>query len=236
MVLDGIQVILTASIVTLAVLAAIAGIVVLESFFRSKLKELFSDISYFIFFFLVCGYILYSIGEVSFYLETVVLKDTSNLGIADVYWTGGASFIMISFLALAVMLFKQHYDSAKLTKMLVIGGGLMAVVVFLLFGVTLGEEAHFFSYFYPLASSLIVAFAISVVLFSSQLGQLSIPLKFFLLASSGILLGDILFTYINTQGIYGTIGMLADIFYLFGYGTSFVAFVLWKIRVHHQTA
>lgn len=231
MVIDGISNILTIFIALAAALAALAGLVVLEGFFRNRLKELFSDTNYFIFFFLVTGYLLYSIGEVSFYLAKVVLGDTSSLGIADVYWTGGAIFILTSFAALTVKLFRRYYDSTKIMIMLITGGALLIFVIYLLFGVTLGKEAHFFSYFYPIASSLIVTFALSVVLFSPQLENFGRALLFFFLASGGILLGDILFTSVAAKGIYGLTGLMADIFYLLGYSLSFIAFVALRMRM-----
>ncbi|MBU0457209.1 MAG: hypothetical protein ABH824_02755 [Nanoarchaeota archaeon] len=229
--IGGLENILTMLIVILATLAALAGIVVLESFFRNKLKELFSDVNYFIFFFLIIGYLLYSIGEVSFYLARFILKEASSIGISDVYWSGGAIFILISFIMLAFILFKHNYNHAKFVTMMIIGGALLGFVLYLLFGVTLGKEAHFFNYFYPIISSLIVTFALSVVLFSSDLEHFGTALLFFFLASCGILLGDIFFTYTITKGVYGLAGLIADVSYLLGYGLSFVAFITLRLRM-----
>lgn len=231
-VIGELQSILALLIVLSAALAAVAGIVVLESFFRNKLKELFSDINYFIFFFLVSGYLLYSIGEISFYLTSVVFGDLSPVGIADIYWSGGAILILVSFAALAVMLFRQYYDSTKFKTMIIIGGALLAFILFLVFGVTLREEAYFFGYFYPIISSLIVTFALSAVLFSSQLENFGKALLYLFLASCGILLGDVLFTFIAAKGVYGFVGVIGDISYLFGYVLSFIAFVTLRQRMH----
>lgn len=225
-IVDGFQSTLALLIVLLATSAAVAGIVVLEIFFRNKLKELFSDVNYFIFFFLVSGYLLYSVGEVSFYLTSVIFGDESPMGIADVYWSAGALLVLVSFIALAVVLFRQYYDRTKLRIMVVIGGVLLALTLILVFGVTLHDGAYFFGYFYPIVSSLIVAFALCVILFSSQLGNFSTALSFFFLASCGILLGDIFFTFITAKGTYGFAGLITDIFYLLGYGLSFIAFII----------
>lgn len=231
MVLIGMESILTLFIVFSAILAALAGIVVLESFFHDKLKELFSDTNYFIFFFLTTGYLLYSIGEISFYLSNVLFGSVSITGIYDVYWSGGAVLILISFLALTIKLFKHYYDYTKLIALLVIGVVLLSVVIYLLWGITLGGAGNFFSYFYPIISALIVIFAFNVVLFFSQLKDFHPALLLFFLASCGILLGDILFTYIITQGIYGFSGLLSDVFYLFGYTLSFIAFVTLRLKM-----
>ena len=229
--IDGLQNILIIPIVTFAVLAALAGIIVLKSFFRNKFKDLFSDANYLIFFFLITGYILYSIGEVSFYLIRVVLEDASPAGIADIYWSGGATFILISFIALAFMLFKHYYSYTKFIIMVIFSVVLLGIVLSLLFGITLGKEASFFNYFYPIISSLIVTFALSVILFSPYLEQFGMALIFFFLASCGILLGDIFFTYTITKGVYGLMGLIADISYLFGYGLSFIAFVTLRLKI-----
>src|SRR3989344_4981922 len=94
-------------IVFSAVLAAIAGIVTLEAFFRNRLKRLFEDKNYLVFFFLVTGYFLYAIGEIAYYLTKNLFADDSSMGIADVYWTGGAVLILVSFASLALTLFKR---------------------------------------------------------------------------------------------------------------------------------
>lgn len=233
--IDELQNILTILIVTFAVLAALAGIIVLESFFRNKFKELFNDVNYLIFFFLVTGYLLYSIGEISFYLVRIVLEDASPTGIADIYWSGGATFILISFIALTFMLFKHYYSYTKFITMVIFSTVLLGIVLALLFGITLGKEASFFNYFYPIISSLVVTFALSVILFLPYLKQFGPALIFFFLASCGILLGDIFFTYTITKGVYGLIGLIADISYLFGYGLSFIAFVTLRLRMRAVT-
>ena len=113
MVLDSFQSI-SALIITLsAIFAALAGLVVLEAFFRNKLKQLFDDVNYFIYFSMVSGYFLYALGEISFYLSSQVFKDASPIGIHDVYWTSGAVLVLISFIGLAFTLFKEHGGTAK---------------------------------------------------------------------------------------------------------------------------
>ncbi|MBS3140397.1 hypothetical protein J4479_05330 [Candidatus Woesearchaeota archaeon] len=96
-----------------ATIAAGTGMVVLQSFFKNKLKDLFNDVNYFIFFFMVSGYILYALGEVSYYLTRQVFKNTSAIGVHDVYWTIGGILILLSFAALAFTLFKEHGGTGK---------------------------------------------------------------------------------------------------------------------------
>jgi len=210
-------------------LAAVIGIVVLEVFFRNKLKALFEDVNYFIFFFMVSGYILYALGEVSYYLSKKVLNDVSLVGIQDVYWTGGGVLILVSFIALAVTLFKQHGGTAKFGTMAGIGAVLVVLVLGMLFGTGKSQPGYLFGYLYPLISSLIVTFASSVILFYNQLGSIARPLVLFLLSSGLILIGDIFFHYTYQSGGL-TFG--ADIFYCLGYFLSAAAFLYFRISLH----
>ncbi|MBI2145941.1 hypothetical protein HYU22_01210 [Candidatus Woesearchaeota archaeon] len=213
-----------------AALAALAGFVALEGFFRNKLKELFEDKDYFIFFFLVWGYLLYALGEVSYYLTKFVFDDQSLLGIQDVYWSGGAFLTVVSFLALALMLYRQHPHSGKLLPQLLVGGVLIVLVALYLF--VLIQPATTFSYVYPLLSSLIVAFAVSVLLFSQELADFGASLKLFFVSSCFILLGDLFFAYTAGQVDYGAVAMIGDLGYLIGYTFSAIAFVVLRLRMH----
>ncbi|MFH1276526.1 MAG: hypothetical protein ABIH82_05435 [Candidatus Woesearchaeota archaeon] len=231
MVIAGLQDIFTTLIAASALLAAIMGIVVLERFFHDKLKELFNDSNYLIFFFLVIGYILYSIGEIALYLIEVVIDKPSFPGISDVYWVGGAFFILVSFMALTFHLIKNNPGS-KISTLSIIGIILVALVLFVLFGVTLGTSGHFLNYFYPIMSALIVTFGLSVIFFSSYIGNLSQPLFLFLLASLFILIGDVFYTYTLAESVYGFAGLVADMAYLSGYLLSFIAFVTFRLHIH----
>lgn len=232
MVIDGFRGYLDLLIVSSALLAAIAGIITLGAFFRNKLKDLFDDTNYFIFFFLVIGYSLYALGEVSYYLTANVFNDTSSMGIADVYWTGGAILIFVSFLFLAVTLFRRERGSNSLLVNAVFGGAIVVLVCYLVFGIT--SPNYFFGYFYPIVSSMIVAFSLSVIHFFRHLGSFGTVMVFFFLSSVGILLGDIFYTYTVAQGTYTTslLGIISNLCYLLGYFLSFVAFVTLRLRMH----
>jgi len=232
MVIDGFQDLLTGLITASAVLAAIMGFIVLERFFHDKLEELFSDSNYFIFFFLVVGYILYSLGEVALYLTSVVMKSASFPGISDVYWVGGALFILVSFFALTIQLVRNAPSLNKLPMLLFFGLVVVSAVIGIIFTTTLGFGQHFLHYFYPLASALIVSFGFSVILFSSQLGTMSSPLTLFFIASTCILIGDIFYTSILTSNAYGIAGLAADLAYLGGYFLSFIAFLTMRWKFH----
>ncbi len=206
--------------------AALAGIILLESFFRNRLKELFEDTQYFISFFLVTGYILYALGEVALSLMRVVFKDQSSIGIQDVYWSGGALLILVSFIALTIALFRQSGEIGTLGIMAGVGVVLVALVLILV------PSGTFFARFYPIMSALIVTFASSVILFRSRLGNWSRPLQLFFLASCAILLGDLFFGSALAAASYGTIGMITDISYLAGYSLSAAAFIAFRSQFH----
>lgn len=207
-------------------IAAFAGIFLLESFFRNKLKELFEDTNYLISFFLVAGYFLYALGEVSFYLMRVVFQMESPTGIQDVYWSGGAILILISFLALTMALFRQKREISTLGIMAGLGAVLLILVLLLV------PSGTFFTRFYPIISALIVTFASSAILFRSRLGNWAQPIQLFFLASCAILLGDVFFGSATAAGGYGLMGMAADVFYLLGYSASAVAFITFRRQFH----
>ena len=213
--------------------AALAGVVALEAFFRNRLKELFNDTNYFIFFFLVWGYILYALGEVSFYLTTTLFP--GKKGIEDFYWSAGALLIVVSFAVLTFTLFRQYPDNRKFTTLALAGGVMFLTVLFVLFGITFRTaEGYFFGYFYPIISSFIVTFALSAILFSPQLRDFGSALFVFFLASCAILLGDLFFTFATAQGTQaaGLAGLFGDLFYAIGYAVSGIAFVVLRLRLH----
>lgn len=202
-------------------LSALIGIVVLESFFRNKIQDLFDDSNYFVFFFLVLGYVLYSLGELSYYLGNIVFVNRSAAGIENFYWLVGGVVILVSFCLLSLLQAKKNRQGHKFFILLVIGV-VLAVISFL---IVQSEGNNLFNFFFPIISSLIVAFSLSSIFFSRSLGIVAKPLQLFFLASSLILVGDILFSLPSLIAV-------SDYFYIFGYGLSSVAFIVFRSRVH----
>lgn len=231
MVSDAVANLVGVGIAVSAMLAAIAGLVVLQGFFHNKLKELFNDVNYFIFFFLVFGYFLYALGELSFYLAETFFQDSSLIGVHDIYWTMGGVLILVSFISLAKILFREQQGSGKLTTLLITGVIIIGFVLAAVFGLIGSKSEYFFGYLYPIISSLIVTASLSVVLFYKQLGDFKQPLLLFFMASVGILLGDIFYHYSTAWGVYGAIGLTSDLVYLFGYSLSFVAFAAMRVKM-----
>jgi len=201
--------------------SALVGIIVLECFFRDKLKDLFDDSNYFVFFFLVLGYVLYSLGELSYFLGNAVFAERSAAGIENFYWAVGGVVVLISFFGLALLQAKKNQQGHKVLILLIIG----VVLAFISYSIVQNSGSDFFDYFFPVISSLIVAFSLSSFLFSRSLMSVARPLQFFFLASSLILIGDILFSF-------PAFDALSDFFYLFGYGLSTVAFITLKSKIH----
>ena len=219
-----------AGIAISASLAALAGLIVLGGFFHNKLKELFNDRNYFIFFFLVFGYFLYALGEVAFYLAETFFGSTALIGVHDIYWTMGGILILVSFMALSGMLFREQ-GSSKLSTLVIMGVMIVGFVLAAVFGLIGSKSDYFFGYIYPIISSLIVTASLSVVLFYDQLGDFKRSLLLFFLASVAILLGDIFYHYSTAWGVYGAIGLSSDLLYLVGYSISFVAFIVMRVRM-----
>lgn len=232
MVLESLESTLFLVITIFASLAAILGIVVLEGFFRNKLKDLFTDVNYFVFFFIVSGYFLYALGEVSFFLTRSVFKDVTAVGIQDVYWTGGGFLIFVSFLALSILLHREYGGAGKFLTQVLFGGALVVLVAALALEFSQKNQEYNFGIYYPIISSLIIAASLSVVLYMGQLRGIARPLLIFFIASGGILIGDLFFSFGAAQLTYGTTGLLADIFYLIGYATSGIGFLSLRLRMN----
>ncbi len=237
MVIESLRDVLTQLVVLFAGVAAITGIVVLQKLFHNDLKELFDDENYFIFFFLVLGYSLYGLGEVSFYLMEVTLQSYQSIGISDIYWAAGGLLILFAYVSLLLYVLRLNKSPAKQIKLFMLSAVIVAVVAFFVFGVVapMSQDLSFFNYFYPIISSLIVSAALSVLIFPKEVGDFATPLLIFFFASVAILVGDVLFTYTTAQGGYLTssLGSLDDMFYLCGYGLSAVGFLTMRKSMHN---
>ena len=230
MVVDTLQSPLALLVVIVAGFAALVGINVLENFFGNKLKDLFSDEKYFFFFFMVFGYILYAIGEVSYYIARTYFSNFASIGISDVYWTIGGLTILASFIALAAISIQSK--DLKPMNVGIITAVSFFIVLAILYTVTLREgDVSFFSYFYPLVSALIVGVSLSTVLALERSHHFSTSMMLFCLSSAAILLGDLLFTYVTAQEIVGMLRTVTDVLYVSGYGLSLIAFVMMRMHI-----
>ncbi len=222
---------ISVAVLVSAVFAMLAGIIILHSLFKNKIKELFDDAHYFVFFFLTVGYILYSLGELSWYLMYKSAESGSAQTIADVYWSGGSLAMLVAFIALSRTLYKEYGNMQKAGIMFVAGIVLVALVLYYLLSINASGDA--FRYFYPLISSLILIFSSSIVLFYNQIKQFKLSLLFLFFANLAILGGDVLFTYAFTHDLSSMVGIISDVLYIAGYLLSGLFFV--SLLIHFRT-
>ncbi len=222
-----VEFVLSALVALAAMFSAITGLIVLEGFFRDKLKEMFDDTNYLIFFFLVAGYFLYGLGEVLYYLTNITLSDVGYFGVHDIYWLGGGILILVSFFFLNTTLAKRTHQYGKVAIILSLGFVLALTISFFTI-----KGMYSFNNLYPIISSLIVVLAIGAFFFDEHLGSLAFPLKIFFFASLFILLADILFGSGITISTSETTLVIYDVLYLIGYAFSGVAFLTLRKRWH----
>ncbi len=204
----------------IATISALAGILVLEKFFGNRIRELFEDTHYLIIFLLVSGYILYALGETTYYLTKTFTIKNPEIGIQDLYWLFGGIILTISFFSIAHKLSKNQ-DKMKLYFLY-----FLSIISILLFIYYMSiPTTSFFDYFYPLLSTLSFIFAGSIFLYLHTNEELQTPLQIWAIASFFFLIGDVFFG-INPFGQTEELAiMIADMAYIAGYSTSCFAFI-----------
>lgn len=232
MVLD-LQVTLNFITVIFAFLSAVFGIAVVNALFKNKLKMLFSDEKFFVFFFLIAGYAVFALGELTWYLIYMVFEVNPSVGMPDFYWVTGAFFMLISFIVLSSMLYRSYGQKQKLLPLAASGALLLILVSLYVYAAGSGgpEDGSFLSYFYPLSTALILISSANLLLFYRYLGSVEINLLPLFFANIGFLGGDLLYAY---WGVSGFLGVLAQVFYVLAYGLSAFAFftLLVKFYLH----
>ncbi len=219
-----------------ALLTAILGIIVINSLFKDKLEELFSDLKFFIFFFLITGYVLFALGELSWYLLFKVFEMPPTVSIPDLYWVSGSAVMFLSFIALSYTLYKNNGELSKLNILLILGAILAVVVTY--FVSTIDLEATksqgnvFLGYFYPIMSTLILITSANLLFHFRNVDPYEQKLILLFYANIGFLLGDLLYIYTSSQGIYGTLGMISDLAYIGAYCLSAVTFFRLMMKLH----
>ena len=210
----------------------------LNSLFHNKLKDLFSDNTFFIYFFLVAGYALFALGELTWYLIFKVFGKVAPASMPDVYWTLGSVILVISFFGFAVSLYRQHREFNNLVIMLIGGAVLLGAVIFYLSGIDLvalaANRGHvFIGFLYPLASSLMVVFSLTIPLYYHQIEHFRNSLLFLFFANIGTLAGDLLYisSTVEAGGIPSTFYNLA---YSIAYFLAAIGFVSMYIEARRK--
>ncbi len=212
-----------------AFLTVVFGILSLNTLFKNKLKELFSDRKFFIFFFLLLGYALFAMGELTWYLTQQVFEETPTAGMPDFYWITGALFMLVSFAALSSSLHRSYGENRKLIPLLFLGSVLIiGVLLYASFA-----DGTFLGYLYPLLTSLILIFSANLLLYYQRLDDFEIHLLYLFFANIGFLGGDLLF---SSWGSSSALGALSNIFYIFAYGLSAFAFLTLLMKFNHHSS
>lgn len=211
-----------------ALLTVVFGVLSVNILFKNKLKELFSDHKFFIFFFLLMGYALFAMGELTWYLTLQVFEETPKTGMPDFYWITGAFFMLVSFAALSGSLHKEYAETRKLVPLLIVGS--LLVIGVLLYASK--ADGTFLGYLYPLLTSLILIFSANLLLYYQNLDSFEIHLLYLFFANIGFLGGDLLFSY---WGASSVLGELSNVFYIFAYGLSAFAFLTLLLKFYHHS-
>jgi len=235
MVLDAFELLISPYIAFSALVGALSGLIVIATLFKNKIKELFDDTNYFLFFFLAIGYTLYALGELSWHLILKTTGEPDANSIADVYWTAG---VLAIFCAFAVFAYTMHrrYGEQQHRSWMILGVGLaFAVLMYLFFIIITATQSYPFGYFYLVMSSLILILSVNILLFRQKIAQMGQGfLLFFFLANVGTFVGDALFLFNITRGVYGLAGVVSSIAYLGSYTLSAIAFITMLIRFYGQ--
>ena len=212
-----------------AFLTVVLGMLCVNTLFKNKLKELFSDRKFFIFFFLLMGYALFAMGELTWYLTLRVLEETPSVGMPDFYWITGALFMLISFAVLGRSLHRQYGQAQKFLLWLVLSSILVVdVLLYASFA-----DSTFLGYLYPLLTSLILILSANLILYYRNLDSFEVHLLYLFFANIGFLGGDLLYSYWSTSSL---LGILSNIFYIFAYGLSAFAFLTLLTKLYTHSA
>ncbi|MBS3169219.1 hypothetical protein J4210_01940 [Candidatus Woesearchaeota archaeon] len=230
MVVEQLSNVLYLTTVSLALLTAVSGLFMLNQLFKNKIKDLFTDKTFFIYFSLVIGYSLYALGELTYYLIFTVYDEVPPASMPDVYWTLGAATLILSFFAFAWTFHKMHRESSKLVMMAVGGVVLFGAVLLYLLQSDLAKlatsQGHLFvSFFYPLADCLIITFGSIIPLYYSKIENFRSSLLMLFITSVGILIADLLYIS-STAGLeIDASGILHNIFYSSAYLLAALGFI-----------
>ena len=230
MVLD-VQEILYLVTIIFASITPVLGILLLNALFGNKLKELFSDNKFFIFFFLIFGYSLYALGEVTWFLTYRVFETIPATGMQDAYWVTGMIIMFISLLAFNRTIHLEHGQEHKFSLRLMVG--MVLIVLAGLYLLALGTEG-FFGYFYVLGGAVLVVSSYPLVLFFKSLPPVEKNLVYLFYSNVCFLLAGILWVYITPREIHVFLEILYLILYCGAYVLTVFAFstLLIKFYLH----
>ncbi len=230
MVLEQLSDFLYLTTVSFALVTSLSGLFMLNTLFGNKIKELFTDKTFFIYFSLVIGYSLFALGELTYFLIFKVYGEVPPASMPDVYWTLGSAVLVLTFFAFAWNLHQAHREFNKLVMMTIGGIVLFGGVLFYLIQSEIDKLAvnsgHLFvSFFYPLADCLIITFGSIILLYYSKIEHFRNSLLMLFLASLGILVGDIVYILSTTGSDVDASGVIHNLFYSLSYLLAALGFI-----------
>ncbi len=221
----------------LAGTTAILGLFVLNKLFQNKLKDLFSNVSFFVFFFLIFGYGCFALAEICWFLIFDVFKQMPSASMPDIYWVIGSIFQLLAYVSFSAYMFKHHGQLRHAVALLIFGGVVLAGILGFIYGLNLFNAEKtvghmFLGFFYPLMTGLILISSLSVYLFIEKIGLFQTNFLFLFLANFAFLAGDLLYTYTTSLGVYGVLGATSELLYIAAYLLCSISFfvLLMKTR------
>ena len=237
MVMELLNEFLNLTTVVFALSTAVCGILVLNSLFKDKLQELFDDKTFFIFFLLVTGYILFALGELTWYLTFKLLSEVPSPSMPDFYWVSGSLILVFAFGTLSTLYHHQNRDINKIGFTLGLGVVLVGLVIFYLTSIDLTQLAKtqgqvFIGFFYPIASSLLVVFSATILFYLHHLKHFRTSLILFFCANLGIFIGDLLYVSTTVVGNGGVLELISGLIYTLAYLASTFSFLIVLLKDH----
>ena len=240
MVLENFQEPLYILTLIVAAFTTIVGYRAVHLLWKHKEKLQLSKTTLAVFTLLAVGYILFSLGELSWYLIYGFVQRLPLASVPDMYWILGTVALLIGFVLFALSMYKEHGGVAHGILLMFIAGAVVAGILYFVLSkgiIKPGESGFsaFLSFYYPIVSALILLASLNVYLFFEKTNNSMAPsLLLFMIANAITFIGDVLFIYYSSQGIYGFIGIASDILYICAYTFLVVAFWMIGRRVSAQ--
>ena len=242
MVLENFQEPLYIITLLLAAVTAIIGYRTVHLLWKHKDKLQLNKTTLAVFTFLAVGYILFGLGELSWYLIYGFVQKLPLASVPDMYWVLGTVALLIGFVLFSLSMYKEHGNIGHGLLLMSIAGAVAAGLLYFVLSkgiIKPGESgfAAFLSFYYPIISSLILLASLNVYLFFEKVHSSMAPsLLLFMLANGTTFFADLLFIYYSSQGEYGLVGITSDLLYVCAYAFLVIAFWLAGKRVAGETS
>lgn len=178
------------------------------------------------------GYLFYATAEISWSILSFLGRDPA-VGFADILWIIGIFLLFFGFSYLAILTYKEQGNFKKF--LWIFGAGMIfsgAILFYLInnfiFGAQQGESLIeiFLDYLYPISSAFIFIPSLYLYFSFEEMGAMGKAMFFLVLSNFGSFVGDMLYTYYSWNEIFGVVGVISEIGYIFQYVFAFIAFFM----------